>query len=114
MTDNQKGYMLQKKTEKQLQSEGFIVHTVARPSCHKTPTGAFRRSQHDLFGLWDHIAVNQTTGAVLFIQTKSRKLYGKDLVPFQEFPAKNKFIYSWLKSDPFKKNSRYVLLITKV
>lgn len=111
MTDNQKGYMLQKKTEQYLQADGYRVHTVARPSCIRTVTGAFRRSQHDLFNLWDHIAVHQETGEVLFVQTKSRKLYGKDLQPFVDFPAKNKRIFSWVKTDPSKKNSRYKLFI---
>ena len=112
MTDNQKGYMLQKKTEQYLQAEGYRVHTVARPSCIRTVTGAFRRSQHDLFKLWDHIAVHEETGEVMFVQTKSRKLYGKDLEPFINFPAKNKRIFSWIKENPHMRNSRYKLLIT--
>lgn len=89
---------------------GYLVHTVKRPAnTFIAATGHYRRTEHDLFGLWDHVAVHQVTGEVIFVQTKSRKLYGKDLEPFKAFPAPNKFLYSYSKVK-----SRWQLTITKL
>lgn len=106
MTSNQKGYNAQRKTAKYLESLGFQVHTVARPSY---------RNSHDIFGLWDHIAIaNQPTtvnglivpaGQTLYVQTKSRKIYGKDVLPYVEFSALYKLAFVWLKGE----NGRYYL-----
>jgi hypothetical protein len=85
-----------------------MTHTVTTPS--------HRGGSHDLFGLWDHVAVatkdliffgeTYPTGSVLWIQTKSRKQYGKDLLKYEDFPSKNKFIFVWEKV-----NTRYKPLI---
>lgn len=107
MTSNQKGANAQRRTVKHLEALGFKVHTVQRPT---------HRIAHDFFGLWDHLAIaNQPinvggfavpAGQTLYVQTKSRKIYGKDILPYMEFPAPYKMAYVWQKGE----NGRYYLI----
>jgi hypothetical protein len=108
MTSNQKGYNAQVRTAKHLEQLGFQVHTVSRPTY---------RNAHDIFGLWDHIAIADkpinigglTVPAqqTLYIQTKSSKIYGKAMLPYMDFPAPCKIIFVWQKGE----NGRYYLII---
>ncbi|MBP7434778.1 MAG: hypothetical protein KA799_01340 [Bacteroidales bacterium] len=108
----------EKKTHKYLEELGFVVHTVTKPS----RIGL----NHDLFGLWDHIAVAKEDfclglvqgnviisldkGDCMFVQTKSRKQYGKDIAKYVGFPSDNKFIFVWKKN----KSNRYELIVQKL
>ena len=122
----------EKRTHKYLEELGFVVHTVTKPS----RIGL----NHDLFGLWDHIAVAKEDfylaliqgktivrfkegdymfgyivtsfqkGDCMFVQTKSRKQYGKDIAKYIGFPSDNKFIFVWEKN----KSNRYELIVQKL
>lgn len=99
----------EKKTENHFEELGFLVHTVTKPSRPGL--------NHDIFGLWDHIVIVPKNvplgfrqGDVIFVQTKSRKQYGKDLIKYQEFPAKYKYIFCWIKN----KSNRYELTIQEI
>ncbi len=91
----------EKRTEIYFKKIGCLVHTVSKPS-------RFGQS-HDMFGLWDHIIVPSADiivgtdtillGETIYIQTKSRKQYGKDLIKYYDFPAKWKYLFIWIKND---------------
>jgi len=90
----------EKRTEVYFVKQQCLVHTVAKPSR--------KFMNHDLFGLWDHIIVTTVPimldtqvileNETIYIQTKSRKQYGKDMIKYQEFPAKYKYIFAWIKN----------------
>ena len=102
----------EKKTHKYLEQLGFQVHTVTKPS----RAGL----NHDLFGLWDHIAIAMYDSSiednkikcngVIFVQTKSRKQYGKDIAKYIGFPSDNMYIFVWKKN----KSNKYELIIQKL
>ena len=106
MTATQKGHSLQVRTANHLKKLGMQVHTVTRPT--------HRGGSHDFFGLWDHIAISHQdstvgnvvvpAGETLYVQTKSRKIYGVDALPFIEFPGRHKLCFVWTKQD----NGRYI------
>ena len=50
-----------------------------------TPMPTRWQKEQDMFGLWDLIAVD--SDQVRFIQVKSRKIYGKELIKYNEFPC---------------------------
>ena len=123
----------EKKTHKYLEQLGFMVHTVSKP--------AHFGMSHDIFNLWDHIAVvpkgiespipfairlphviiehnmtnhdtwfNVPEGHTIYIQTKSRKQYGKDLDKYRDFPS-TKFLFVWTKDKSNKWNEPYIKLL---
>lgn len=104
----------EKRTEIYLKELGFLVHTVSKPS----RIGM----NHDIFGLWDHIAFAQREldfngrkypmGSLLLVQTKSRPIYGKDITPFYDFvaPEHSKYLFVHRKET----NGRYTLIIKEL
>ncbi len=102
----------EKRTHKYLEELGFVVHTVTKPS----RIGL----NHDLFGLWDHVAVARYDTSIeedkikhkqaIFVQTKSRKQYGKDIAKYIGFPSDNMYIFVWEKN----KSNRYELIVQKL
>lgn len=104
----------EKRTENYLKELGFLVHTVTKPSR--------QFMNHDIFGLWDHIAFAQkdiefmgnihNVGSLLLVQTKSVMLYGKQLIPFYNFISlpKTKYLFVWVLG----KNKRYSLTIKEL
>lgn len=114
MTAVQKGKSNENRTHKLLESFGFKVSSVKRPS--------HANQENDLFGLFDHVAVYTkhrpfcldeerqlfiNFGDSLYIQTKSRKQYGKDLEKYKEIPAPFKVIIWWEESiDPTDKRKK--------
>lgn len=91
----------EKKTAQYFEKQGCLVHTVSKPSHYGM--------SHDIFNLWDHIVVPLQTiqieditierGETIYIQTKSRKQYGKDLDKYKDFPCKYKYIMIWEKKS---------------
>ena len=56
----------------------------------------FQSVANDYFGLFDHIAVHNETGDVLFIQTKTNRKPTKEYIKkLADFPAKNKILIIW-------------------
>ena len=56
----------------------------------------YRAMANDFFGLFDHIAVHNETGEVLFIQTKTNRKPTKEYIKkLADFPAKNKILIIW-------------------
>ena len=56
----------------------------------------FHAVNNDYFGLFDHIAVHNDTGDVLFIQTKTNRKPTKEYIKkLADFPAKNKILIIW-------------------
>lgn len=96
-----KGKVLERKSVEYLEKLGFKVETVKRIS------RIYTTQAKDFFNLFDHIAVASkdvatefgrfNAGDVVFIQTKSRKQYGKELEKYKDFPNPNKFIFIWEK-----------------
>lgn len=103
----------EKRTHKYLEELGYIVHTVSRPT-------RFGISQ-DLFNLFDHIAVAKfdvatmldcytNRGDCIFVQTKSRKQYGKWFEKYKDFPHPNQYVFVWDKQS----NGRYQLIVQNI
>jgi len=102
----------EKRTHKHLEHLGFMVHSVTKPS----RAGL----NHDIFGLWDHVAValydtnieedKVKCKQTIYVQTKSRKQYGKDCAKYIGFPSDNMYIFVWKKN----KSNRYELIIQKL
>jgi len=67
---------------------GFRVHTTL-PAKFQT---------NDLFNLWDHVAVSPEH--TLWVQTKSREIYGKELEGHVDFPSDKKFLFVWVEEEP--------------
>ena len=109
----------EKKTHEYLTKLGFLVHTVSKPSstfwknADNKVTAVRKGQDHDLFGLWDHVGVyapfdskgeefinpfedRQIKGDVIWVQTKSRKQYGKELEKYKDFPGQ-KLLFVWTK-----------------
>jgi len=125
MTAVKRGKLLEKRTDKWLTDQGFLVYSVQRPGMSfrvidgKSVPIARKNMNHDIFGLFDHVVVAATEhtlnvkgigfsfkkGATFYVQTKADKLYGKEMDPYKEFPASN-FVFSWKK----EKNGRYPLV----
>ena len=118
MTAVQKGAANEKRTAKWLSDRGYLVHTVQRQGRSfrydkekKKVVPIFRKNQNnDLFNLFDHIAViNDVTKLdiiqhpIILVQTKSKKIYGKELQEFLDFPYPHCYIFVWEK----KANGRY-------
>lgn len=89
----------EKMTENYLLSKGCLVYTVIKPS--------YKGQQHDIFDLWDHLVfwpgeeplildgVIINSKELFLVQTKSRKLYGKDREKYSSFPYHHKFLFVW-------------------
>jgi len=63
----------------------------------------------DTFGPDGMIKMNNMP-SVVFIQTKSKKQYGKEMDIYANFPYKYKYIFVWTKN----KSNRYELTIQKI
>lgn len=100
------GTKLEKRTHDYLTKQGYLVHTVKPPpAVYREVNGKkvwLATSNQDLFGMFDHIAINNN-GIVIFVQTKSSKQYGKQLDIYKDFPSPYKYIYVWKKGE----NGRY-------
>lgn len=110
----------EKRTEQYFIKQGALICTAPKSLMRfKTKEGRefMKSAQHDFFRLWDHIVVSQKVIVIdgytilpqstIYIQTKSQKQYGKQLLPYSNFPALWKFIFVWTK----KSNGRYELEI---
>jgi len=75
MSTRAKGRRREVMARDELKEQGFRVMLA--------PMASRWQRQTDMFGLWDIIAVRHDT--VRFIQVKSRKIYGKALLPFHDF-----------------------------
>lgn len=82
------GYLLEKMTETYLLSLGGNIHTTQRS----------KFSNNDLFNLWDHVCILDRT--TVWVQTKSREIYGKQLEDMQAFPADYKYLFIWEQGVP--------------
>lgn len=86
----QKGRAKEIKTRNWLLDLGYEVCLTPMPNKFS--------KKNDMFGLWDLIAVDNDE--VRFIQVKSRKIYGKELDKYREFPVPEsctKEIWVWKK-----------------
>jgi len=116
-----------------LESIGYTVHTVQPPpAVQRTMNGKtiwMSTGKQDLFSMFDHVAIKRQyrimkenkletmmqdiakeyatddlyQPKIVFIQTKSRKQYGKELEKYDNFPHMYCFVFYWEKGD----NRRY-------
>jgi hypothetical protein len=70
-----KGRNRELKSKKLLEKQGYAVE-IARQSTRYS-------KQNDLWGIWDLACIRYD--GIRLIQVKSRKLYGKELLPYQAF-----------------------------
>lgn len=138
MNSKQIGKANEKRTEKWLLEKGFIVHTVQQntASYRVDAEGKYmpirkKNMSQDLFGLWDHIAINPEDMSifikcddkrphegvlyvykdnaeqirkqqVIFIQTKSQRQSKANKEKYHVFPGMG-FLFIWIKQE----NGRY-------
>lgn len=132
-----KGRDLEKRTHHWLVNNGYMVHTVqaqSRSFRYDEKLGKsvpiFRKGQNnDLFNMFDHVAVKLSMGKpidkfqyildligancndVIFVQTKSRRQYGKQLEMYDKFPHPYSFVFSWIKQSNGRYGQPYIQVI---
>ena len=93
-----KGDRNEHKTAQYYRNLNYKVITTQNNSFRYNQFGqaTFQSVANDYFGLFDHIAVHNDTGDVLFIQTKTNRKPTKEYIKkLADFPAKNKILIIW-------------------